>query len=57
MIGLGWDTNKYDGGNDFDLDTSIFLLDETGKVKDQATSFSITTQRVETDQLSTQEII
>jgi tellurium resistance protein TerD len=34
MIGLGWDTNKYDGGNDFDLDTSIFLLDETGKVKD-----------------------
>lgn len=34
MIGLGWDTNKYDGGHDFDLDTSIFLLDETGKVKD-----------------------
>ena len=34
MVGLGWDTNKYDGGNDFDLDTSIFLLDETGKVKD-----------------------
>ncbi|MFF5993986.1 TerD family protein [Lysinibacillus sp. KU-BSD001] len=34
MIGLGWDTNKYDGGNDFDLDSSIFLLDETGKVKD-----------------------
>ncbi len=34
MIGLGWDTNKYDGGHDFDLDTSVFLLDETGKVKD-----------------------
>ncbi len=34
MVGLGWDTNKYDGGNDFDLDSSIFLLDETGKVKD-----------------------
>ncbi|MGM9948883.1 MAG: TerD family protein [Lysinibacillus sp.] len=34
MVGLGWDTNKYDGGNDFDLDASIFLLDETGKVKD-----------------------
>ncbi len=34
MVGLGWDTNKYDGGNDFDLDSSVFLLDETGKVKD-----------------------
>ncbi|HWL13460.1 MAG TPA: TerD family protein [Ureibacillus sp.] len=31
-IGLGWDTNKYDGGNDFDLDSSVFLLDATGKV-------------------------
>lgn len=31
-VGLGWDTNKYDGGNDFDLDSSIFLLDATGKV-------------------------
>jgi tellurium resistance protein TerD len=31
MIGLGWDTNKYDGGNDFDLDASIFLLDSNGK--------------------------
>ena len=26
LIGLGWDTNKYDGGNDFDLDSSVFLL-------------------------------
>ncbi|MBF0709337.1 MULTISPECIES: TerD family protein [Bacillales] len=31
IVGLGWDTNKYDGGNDFDLDASIFLLDSTGK--------------------------
>ncbi|MBD7937693.1 MULTISPECIES: TerD family protein [Cytobacillus] len=31
VIGLGWDTNKYDGGKDFDLDTSVFLLDESGK--------------------------
>ncbi|HJF31033.1 MAG TPA: TerD family protein [Sporosarcina psychrophila] len=30
-IGLGWDTNKYDGGKDFDLDSSIFLLNATGK--------------------------
>ena len=22
-IGLGWDTNKYDGGSDFDLDASV----------------------------------
>ena len=27
MIGLGWDTNKYDGGYDFDLDASAFLCE------------------------------
>ena len=32
LIGLGWDTNKYSGGTDFDLDATAFLLDETGKV-------------------------
>nr|WP_295973996.1 TerD family protein [uncultured Bacillus sp.] len=32
IVGLGWDTNKYDGGKDFDLDTSVFLLGENGKV-------------------------
>ncbi len=31
LVGLGWDTNKYDGGSDFDLDASIFLLDGNGK--------------------------
>lgn len=31
-VGLGWDTNKYDGGHDFDLDSSVFLLDASGKV-------------------------
>jgi len=31
-IGLGWDTNKYDGGKDFDLDVSVFLLDVNQKV-------------------------
>lgn len=31
-IGLGWDTNKYDGGSDFDLDASVFLLGANGKV-------------------------
>jgi len=30
-VGLGWDTNKYDGGKDFDLDSSVFLLDASGK--------------------------
>lgn len=34
LIGLGWDTNKYDGGFDFDLDTAAFLTDENGKVTD-----------------------
>jgi tellurium resistance protein TerD len=32
IVGLGWDTNKYDGGHDFDLDASVFLLGENGKV-------------------------
>lgn len=31
-VGLGWDTNKYDGGKDFDLDVSVFLTDAAGKV-------------------------
>lgn len=31
-IGLGWDTNKYDGGSNFDLDSSAFLLGDNGKV-------------------------
>lgn len=32
LVGLGWDVNKYDGGHDFDLDASVFLLDANGKV-------------------------
>lgn len=31
-VGLGWDTNRYDGGNDFDLDVVTFLLAAGGKV-------------------------
>ncbi len=33
VAGLGWDTNKYDGGFDFDLDASAFLLGDSGKVQ------------------------
>ncbi|UHA74802.1 TerD family protein [Paenibacillus sp. 481] len=33
IIGLGWDTNKYNGGQDFDLDACAFLLYEDGKAK------------------------
>ena len=33
IIGLGWDTNKYDGGADFDLDAAAFLLGANGKVQ------------------------
>ncbi|MDD2212082.1 MAG: TerD family protein [Desulfitobacteriaceae bacterium] len=36
IVGLGWDTNKYDGGKDFDLDTAAFLLGESGKVGSDA---------------------
>ena len=31
-VGLGWDVNRYDGEDDFDLDASIFLLKSNGKV-------------------------
>lgn len=33
LVGLGWDTNRYDGGYDFDLDASAFLLGENGKLQ------------------------
>lgn len=32
MIGLGWDTNKYSGGESFDLDASVFLVGSNGRV-------------------------
>lgn len=32
-VGLGWDTNKYDGGKDFDLDVSVFCANAAGKVE------------------------
>jgi len=33
IVGLGWDTNKYDGGNDFDLDAAAFILNDTGRTR------------------------
>ncbi|MDE5945942.1 MAG: TerD family protein [Oscillospiraceae bacterium] len=35
LVGLGWDTNKYDGGSAFDLDAAAFLLGENGKVSSE----------------------
>ena len=32
LVGLGWDVKKYDGGYDFDLDASAFLVGQNGKV-------------------------
>ncbi len=32
FVGLGWDVNQSDTGNDFDLDTSVFLLGEDEKL-------------------------
>lgn len=31
MVGLGWDVNAFDSGNDFDLDAAAFLLGDSGK--------------------------
>ena len=36
LIGLGWDTKRYDGGFDFDLDAAAFLLNASGKVNSDA---------------------
>ena len=33
VVGLGWDTNAYDGGYDFDLDASAFLVGPSGRVE------------------------
>ena len=33
LVGLGWDVNRYDGGNDFDLDACAFMLGANGKVR------------------------
>ncbi|MBO5287492.1 MAG: TerD family protein [Clostridia bacterium] len=32
VVGLGWDTNDYDGGADFDLDACAFLLGAQSRV-------------------------
>ncbi len=32
VVGLGWDTNKYDGRHAFDLDATVFMLNASGKV-------------------------
>ena len=36
LVGLGWETKKYDGGYDFDLDAAAFLLGQNGKVLSDA---------------------
>ncbi|MDP4083538.1 MAG: TerD family protein [Bacillota bacterium] len=36
IVGLGWDTNHYQGGYDFDLDASAFLANTDGKVTEDS---------------------
>lgn len=36
VVGLGWDTNRYDGGDQFDLDAVAFMLKGDGKVRSDA---------------------
>lgn len=33
IVGVGWDTNKYSGGDDFDLDASAFILNDSDKAR------------------------
>ena len=34
-VGLRWSSQRYDGGFDFDLDSSVFLCTEDGKVRNE----------------------
>lgn len=36
VVGLGWDVNRYDGGKDFDLDSSAFMLADGGRVRTES---------------------
>ncbi|MBO5389775.1 MAG: TerD family protein [Lachnospiraceae bacterium] len=36
IVGLGWDTNRYDGGAQFDLDAAAFMLGANGKVRNDS---------------------
>lgn len=45
VVGLGWDTNKYDGGQDFDLDASAFCLNATGKAGSEKDFIFITIRK------------
>lgn len=47
-VGLGWDTNKYDGQSAFDLDAEVFLLGSNEKVASDA-DFIFYNQPVSTD--------
>ncbi len=35
IIGLGWDVKQFDGGQDFDLDASAFVLNASGKCRSE----------------------
>lgn len=35
VVGLGWDVNAFDTGSSFDLDASVFMLGDNGKVNSQ----------------------
>ena len=35
VVGLGWDVNAFDTGSSFDLDASVFMLGDSGKVSSQ----------------------
>ncbi|HWL13459.1 MAG TPA: TerD family protein, partial [Ureibacillus sp.] len=36
IIGLGWDIKQFDGGQDYDLDASAFLLNAAGKCRGES---------------------
>ena len=35
VVGLGWDVKQFDGGQDYDLDASAFILNSAGKCRNE----------------------
>lgn len=35
LLGLGWDTQRYDGSSDFDIDASVFLVGANGQCRNE----------------------
>ena len=56
-IGLGWNPNTTDTGSDFDLDASVFMIGENGKVPSEKFFVYYTTRNLKMELLFIMVII